>query len=213
MLSQLISSLSGSFRLKDLGRLSYFLGIQAQFSAQGLHLCQHKYISDLLFRAGMFDCKPIATPMVFGISLSLHDGDPLFNPIDYWSVVGALQYCTITRPDIFFAVNKVCQFLHAPTTVHWLAVKRILRYLKGTMTHGLQLTDSHLTLSCFTDVDWVSCPDGRLSTSGYCTYLGTNLVSWSSSKQKTVSRSSAESEYRGLANATSELMWVSAMLT
>ena len=103
--------------------------------------------------------------------------------------------------------------MHQPTSAHWLSVKRILRYLKGTMHEGLLLSSSsHLTLEGFTDADWGGQPDDRHSTSGYLVYLGGNLVSWSSSKQKVVSRSSVESEYRGLAFATAEMIWIQALL-
>jgi hypothetical protein len=131
----------------------------------------------------------------------------------YRSIVGALQYLTITRSDIAFAVNKACQFMQQPTTAHWLSVKRILQYLKGTLHDGLLLRPSpHLTVEGFTDADWGAQPDDRRSASGYLVYLGDNLVSWSSTKQKVVSRSSAESEYRGLVLATAEIIWMQALL-
>ncbi|RVW65725.1 Retrovirus-related Pol polyprotein from transposon RE1 [Vitis vinifera] len=131
----------------------------------------------------------------------------------YRSVVGALQYVTLTRPDIAFAVNKACQFMQQPTTAHWLSVKRILRYLRGTMQDGLLFSpSSNLTIEGFTDADWGAHLDDRRSSSGYLVYLGGNLVSWSSTKQKVVSRSSAESEYRGLVFATVEIIWMQALL-
>ena len=103
--------------------------------------------------------------------------------------------------------------MHSPTTVHWNGIKRILRYLKSTISHGISFQDSSdLSLTCFIDVDWASCPDDRKSTSGYCCFPGSDLISWSSSKQRVVSRSSAELEYRGLANAAAELIWVEALL-
>ena len=99
---------------------------------------------------------------------------------NYRSVVGALQYLTLTRPDISFAVNKVCQFLHSPTTTHWSAVKRILRYVKGTLSTGLQMRKSNSTLvSAFSDADWAGCVDDRRSTGGFAVFFGPNLVSWS----------------------------------
>jgi hypothetical protein len=150
-------------------------------------------------------CKAVDTPLSVSEKLSLVDGEPLSDEDStrYRSIVGALQYITLTRPDIAFAVNKVCQFLHAPTTVHWTAVKRILRYLRGTTSLGLRLSKSTSTMvSAFSDADWAGCPDDRRSTGGFAVFLGSNLISWTARKQPTVSRSSTEAEYKARANAT-----------
>jgi histone deacetylase 1/2 len=162
-------------------------------------------------KSWMTQCKPVTSPLSTSEKLSLHEGTAL-GPKDatnYRSVVGALQYLTLTRPDISFAVNKVCQFLHAPTTVHWAAVKRILRYLKQSTNLGLKISkSSSLLVSAFSDADWADCLDDKRSTGGFAVFLGTNLISWSARKQATVSRSSTEAEYKALANATAEVMWI-----
>ena len=128
--------------------------------------------------------------------------------------MGALQYLTLTRPDISFAVNKVCQFLHAPTSVHWSAAKRILRYVKGTIDLGLRIhpSKSVLVVSAFSDADWAGNVDDRRSTGGFAVFLGSNLISWTARKQPTVSRSSTEAEYKALANATAEMMLIQKLL-
>ncbi|MFS7990925.1 putative RNA-directed DNA polymerase [Helianthus anomalus] len=155
----------------------------------------------------------------------LPDDSPLLDdPSHYRQTVGALQYGTLSRPDIAFAVNRVCQFMHAPTENHWSAVKRILRYLKGTTNMGLWIhhntgyrlqafSDSHwLTdLRAFSNSDWVGCPVDRRSTGGFAIYLGSNLISWSAKKQKTVSRSSTESEYKAIADTVAELLWLKSL--
>jgi histone deacetylase 1/2 len=134
----------------------------------------------------------------------------------YRSVVGALQYATITHPEIAYSVNKVCQFMSHPLEAHWTAVKRILRYLKGTLDYGLQfnsLPPSQLpSIKAFCDADWASDPDDRRSTSGAAVYYGPNLVSWWSKKQPAVARSSAEAEYRSLAHVTAEILWIQTLL-
>ena len=112
--------------------------------------------------------------------LSLTEGESL-NQEDntsYRSIVGALQYLTLTRPDLAFSVNKICQFLHAPTTEHWTAAKRILRYVKDTLQLGITFTKYPSTfLSAFTDADWAGSVDDRRSTGGFAIFIRPNLVS------------------------------------
>ncbi|KAL5567439.1 hypothetical protein UlMin_024014 [Ulmus minor] len=192
----LIIQLHSAFAMRDLSQLSYFLGIEVIYDDQSIHLSQTKYIADLLERTEMLDCKPGTTPGVTGKALSQYDGEPFEGQTKYRSLVGALQYVTLTRPDIAFAVNKACQFMHNPTTAHWLSIKRILRYLRGTMQQGLHLNPStHLQVQTYADADYASTPDDQRSSSGYCLFLRDNLVSWSATKQKVISRSSAEFEY------------------
>jgi hypothetical protein len=186
----LLSDLKSDFALKDLGPLHYFLGIEVKQYSDGLLLTQEKYTNDILNRVGMLKCKSIPTPLSVDEKLSLSEGTSLSSEdaMAYHSVVGALQYLTRTCPDISFSVNKVCQFLHCPTSQHWYAVKRILRYLCGTMGFGLHLCrSSSLFLSAFSDADWASSADDRRSTGGFAVFLGPNLVLWSARKQPMVS--------------------------
>ncbi|XP_051211820.1 uncharacterized mitochondrial protein AtMg00810-like [Lolium perenne] len=213
---RVVATLSGTFPIKDLGRLDYFLGIEVSYNPRGMVLTQRKYALDLLHRANMEHCRAVTTPLSSTDKLSRHTGDPL-GPADvfsYRSLVGGLQYLTLTRPDLSFAVNKVYQFLSQPTTVHYEAVKRILRYVKGTISTGLHLQRTTSTaLDIYTDADWAGCPDDHRSTRGFAIFLGGNLVSWSSRKQPTVSRSSTEAEYKALANGTAEAIWIQSVLT
>uniref|UniRef100_A0A2N9GGL3 Integrase catalytic domain-containing protein n=1 Tax=Fagus sylvatica TaxID=28930 RepID=A0A2N9GGL3_FAGSY len=211
-LDKLITQLSAVFDLKDLGSLHYFLGLQVTRSSNGLYLNQAKYAHDLLKKHNMLDSKPAKSPSCPNTRLSLHDGDPLPDPHGYRSLVGALHYLTFTRPDISFSVHQVCQYMSTPTTIHLAAAKRILRYLRGTLNHGIAFSPGPIQLSAYTDADWAGDPDDRRSTSGYLVYLGSNPITWSAKKQPTVSRSSTESEYRALAIASAELCWIRTLL-
>ena len=175
-----IQRLGTHFAMKDLGDLHFFLGIEAKRTSTALVLTQTKYTLDLLTRTHMQDSKPCPTP---GSKLSAYDGAPLSDATEYRSIVVALQYLTLTRPDICYAVNQVCQFMHALTTVHPQAVKRILRYLKGSLGLGLTITPGPLTtFFAFSDADWAGCPDSRRSTTGFCVFLGKNLLTRVSKK-------------------------------
>ena len=223
-IEQVIKSLSQSFAVQDMGALSYFLGVEIDYQPDSIILSQKKYILDLISKAGLSDSKPVSSPMPTSANLTLGDSPTFDNPVRYRQLVGALQYVTLSRPDITFAVNKVCQFMHSPTENHWAVVKRILRYLQGTSSYGLRLkqqsdltvhayTDSSAPpITAFSDADWAGCPDDRRSTGGFAIYLGSNLVSWSARKQRTVSRSSTESEYKALADTVVELTWLQALL-
>ncbi|XP_026455872.1 uncharacterized protein LOC113356857 [Papaver somniferum] len=199
--------------MTDLGPLHHFFGIYVNRSSSGLYLSQSVYAKDIIARASMTNCNPVATPVDTNSKLSATSGPVIEDPTLYRSLDGALQYLTFTRPDISYAVQQVCLFTHDPREPYMLALKRILRYLKGTLDHGLFTSATTLTgLTAYSDVDWAGCPDSRRSTSGYCIFLGDNLVSWSSTRQATVSRSSAEAEYRGVANAVVETTWLRKLL-
>ncbi|URD92505.1 Retrotransposon protein [Musa troglodytarum] len=195
------------------GPLSYFLGVEATFTSSGLLLSQRKYIQDLLSKTNMQDAKEVITPLSTNESLKLYDGSPVSDATQYRQVLGSLQYLALTRPDISFAVNKLSQFMHQLSTTHWSAVKRILRYLKGTLHHGMFLRKhTPLNLHTFVDVNWAGNFNDRTSTSGYIIFLGANPINWSSKKQKIVARSTTEAEYRAIAITTTELNWVTNLL-
>nr|GEZ56704.1 hypothetical protein [Tanacetum cinerariifolium] len=179
---RIIASLHSEFALTDLGSLNYFLGISAQRSASGLFLSQSKFTEEILERAHMQNCNPCRTPVD---TESKHGSDD----------------------------DPVCLYMHDPRDPHFTALNRILCYVRGTLDYGLQLHVSSTTqLSAYTDADWAGCPVIRRSTSGYCVFLGDNLLSWSAKRWVTLSCSSVEAEYRGVANVVTETAWIRNLL-
>ncbi|KAE8712905.1 hypothetical protein F3Y22_tig00110221pilonHSYRG00062 [Hibiscus syriacus] len=171
------------------GILNFLLGIEVNYEFGGVVLSQKKYIHELLHRNGFENANGLPTPMVTNCKLSANDGNPVEKVAHYRSIVGALQYVVITRPDIAFVVNRSCQFMQAPLETHFQAVKR------------------------FTGASWGADVDDRCSTSGYYIYFGGNIVSWSSQKQQVVARSTAEAEYRSVAYATTKMAWLESLLS
>ncbi|XP_042426160.1 uncharacterized mitochondrial protein AtMg00810-like [Zingiber officinale] len=201
--------LAHCFAMKDLGSLRYFLGIEIASSPKGYLLSQSKYIADLFERAHLTDNRVVDTPLETNARYSPSDGSPLPDPNLYRTVVGSLVYLTVTRPDIAYAVHVVSQFVTAPTTVHWAAVLRILQYLRGTQFQSLLFpSTSSLELCAYSDADWAGDLTDRKSTTGFCIFLGDSLISWKSKKQDVISRSSIEAEYRAMATATCEIVWL-----
>ncbi|WVZ17679.1 hypothetical protein V8G54_010661 [Vigna mungo] len=190
----------------DLGPLSYFLGIAVTRNATGMFLSQKKYAEEILERAGMTNCKTCPTPVDTKPKLGASNDIPYEDPTKYRRLAGALQYLTLTRPDISYAVQQVCLHMHDPKENHMNALKRILRYIQGTIDFGLHLYKSTMgNLLSYTDADWGGCPDTRRSTFGYCIFFGDNLISWSSKRQPTLSHSR-------VANVVSESCWIQNLL-
>ncbi|XP_060190401.1 uncharacterized mitochondrial protein AtMg00810-like [Lycium barbarum] len=168
LLESLIQTLKSEFSMNDLGTVNYFLGVSIVARNGGYFLCQFKYVKDLLTRANLMSSKPVSTPLSPKSLLHLEDSPPFYDPTLYRSLVGGLQYLTFTRPDIDFAVNQVSQFMHSPLDMHYTTDKRILRYLQGSLDHGLFILGGSIdNLQCYSDVDWAGCPATRRSTSAY----------------------------------------------
>ncbi|KAL6321050.1 hypothetical protein AAG906_012034 [Vitis piasezkii] len=176
MVHKFMQLLAHQFSLKDLRHLSYFLGMEVIPNDHGILLSQQSYIVYLFTRTKMMDAKPVHTPLPTTPPITLHSGSSLKDPTKYRTIVGSLQYLLITQPNIAFAVNKLSQYMHKPTTEHWIL-------------------------------------DDFTSTSAYVVYIGRNLISWSSKKQRTVARSSTEAKYRSVATTATELNWVNSLLT
>jgi transposase InsO family protein len=208
-IARLKQFLQEQFHTKDLGKLRYFLGIEVARSRTGINLSQRKYALDLLEETGLLGSRPVDIPMDPNKKLLKDEGELFEDPGRYRRLVGKLNYLTITRPDISYAVSVVSQFLEAPRVSHWEAITRIIRYLKRQPGLGiLYRPNGHLRVEGFTSADWAGSPSDRRPTTGYCTFFGGNLVTWKSKKQTVVARSSAEAEYRAMAYTATELTWL-----
>ncbi|GJU44907.1 ribonuclease H-like domain-containing protein, partial [Tanacetum coccineum] len=182
LLQQIISSLHSEFDMTDMGALNYFLGIFVTRDSIGMFLSQKQYAIELLDRAHMLNCNPTRTPADMESNMG-PEGTPVSEPTLYRSLAGGLQYLTFTRPDLSYDVQQICLYMHDPREPHLTALKHILRYIQGTLDFGLQLyASSGSYLIAYSDTDWTGCPATRRSTSGYCVFLGNNLLSWSSKR-------------------------------
>ncbi|XP_020691342.2 uncharacterized protein LOC110105981 [Dendrobium catenatum] len=205
-IQRLLDQLNRQFSMKHLGEANMFLGIRITKQNDQYFLSQEQYASSILQQADMLNCNSLANPTVTKFPSVFSPNTVISDPAMYRKLTGALQYLTLTRPDIAFSVNLLSQHMHDPKPEHTYLLKRLLRYIKGTLSFGLQITRNNLILQSFSDADWAGDPISRKSTSGYCSFLGTNLISWTVKKQHTVARSSTESEYRSLASLTADII-------
>ena len=214
-ISTITGLLHNFFHIKNLGDLTYFIGIEVAHNATGIHLSQRKYILDLLKDVGMLGCGLAPTPMLHNTKLSATKGIPLGDAEStaYRRLIGRLIYMINTQPDISFSVNHLSQFISHPTNEHHQAVMRILRYLKRNPSTSIFLhSKSPIQLKAYSDSDWATCLETRKSIIGFSIYLEESFISWKSKKQQTISRSSSKAEYRALVATTCELQWITYLL-
>lgn len=182
-------------------------------SKEGIFVTQRKYTFDLLKKTGLLGCKAAETPTKLNLKLQHARIEDVVNIDQFQRLVGRLIYLSHTRPDIAFAVSRVSQFMHSPRQEHFEPAYRILRYLKGTPGKGLIFKkQGHLQVEVYTDADWAGSITDRKCTSGYCTFVGGNLVTWQSKKQNVVTRSSVEAEFRSMAHGICEALWIERLL-
>jgi len=206
-------TLHQTFRIKDLGKLKYFLGFEISRTKKGIHMCQRKYALDILNETGMTNNKPCQTPLMSDTKPLFATNNTSYNVDSYRRLIGKLLYLTNSRPNINYSVHLLSQFVQAPTTYHHQAAQHILRYIKADPGRGLFFPrDTSLQIKGFSDSDWATCPETRRSITGYCVFLGESLILWKSKKQSTVSRSSSKAEYRALTTTSCEIQWISYIL-
>ena len=212
------AALCERFEMVDRGEIHYLLGmsIKRDRECRTLTISKTNYVEKVLRKFGMKNCKPISTPLELGRKFQqLSQGDEPFNVQTYQQAIGCLTYMsTATRPDIAAAVGVLFQYMSRPSKDHWIGVKRVLRYLKGTLLYGLKFSahEEEPELFAYSDADWAGDVDTRRSTSGYVFQIGSSTVSWSSKKQTTVAKSSTEAEYVALSSATQEAVWLRSLM-
>ncbi|XP_020705998.1 uncharacterized protein LOC110116661 [Dendrobium catenatum] len=207
-IQSLLKLLNSQFALNQLGQISLFLGIQVLRNTSGYFLTQQHYAKKILHDAGFDDSKPAPTPVTAKSKHKYNNLQPFQDPTLYRRLAGSLQYLSILRPDIAFATNLVFQRMHHPTEQDFQALKQLLRYVKGMSFYGLPIMVGDLNLTTYTNGDWASDTIDCTSISGFCIFLGPNLISWYVKKQITVAKSSTKVEYRSLSAATSDVIWL-----
>lgn len=210
--SKVISStkkmLTKHFDMKDMGVADVILGIKISKTSDGLSLSQSHYVETILKKFKAYDDKPVKSPVDLGIYLAKNTGEPV-SQLEYSRVIGSLMYITnCTRPDIAYIVNKLSRFTSNPSVVHWKALNRVLRYLRHTVEYGLHYSKYPAVLEGYTDANWISDTKDSKSTSGYVFTIGGGAVSWKSSKQTCIARSTMESEFIALDKAGEEAEWL-----
>ncbi|GJX31377.1 retrovirus-related pol polyprotein from transposon TNT 1-94 [Tanacetum coccineum] len=213
--TQLFSDLMKSrFEMSMMGEMTFFLGLQVNQSPRGIFINQSNYVLEILKKYGMETCDPVGTPMEIKDKLDLDQNGSPVDATKYRSMIGALMYLTSSRPDIVHATCLCARYQAKPTEKHLKEVKRIFRYLRGTVNTGLWYTkDSGIELTRFSDADYAGCKDTFKSTSGGAQFLGEKLVSWSSKKQDCTALSTAEAEYVSLSVCCAQVLWMRTQLT
>lgn len=209
------SRMMREFEMTDLGQLSYFLGIEFTRTEKGLLMHQKKYASDLLRKFNMLECNSAATSAI-GVKLEKEGDEELVDPTNFRKIVGSLRYLCNSRSDLTYSVGLISGFMYKPSTPHLLAAKRILRYVKGTVDHGILFKDKGAgiepELFGYIDSNWCGDKGDRKSTASYVFMYGKSPISWGSKKESIVALSSCEVEYIAAFMSACLAVWVDALM-
>ncbi|XP_019242469.1 PREDICTED: uncharacterized protein LOC109222580 [Nicotiana attenuata] len=212
-IDSLKSFLHETFKIKDLGRLHYFLGMEVLYKGDGVLISQRKFTMDLLKEFVCTKYSSLSSPLDPSTKLKADESPLLADPSNYRKLVGKLNFLTNTRLDISFSIQHLSQYMQSPRESHLKAAYHVLRYLKGDPSLGIFFSNSKdYGVKAFCDLDWEACPETRKSVSGYIVLLGNSPISWKSKKQSTISLSSAEAEYRAARQVVGELVWLVTLL-
>ncbi|CAM8998041.1 unnamed protein product [Rhodiola kirilowii] len=200
--------LSSSFSIKDIGEAGVILGIRIKCENKGLALSQSHYVEKVLKKFNCLNCVPVSTPMDPSVKLMPNTGEAV-SQLVYSQVIGCLMYAmTSTRPDIAYAVGKLSRYTSNPSTHHWEAIRRVLKYLNGTMNYGLVYAGFPSVLEGYTDASWITNLEDHSSTSGWVFLLGGSAISWASKKQTCITSSTMEYEFIALVATGKEAEWL-----
>ncbi|KAE8671027.1 hypothetical protein F3Y22_tig00112000pilonHSYRG00251 [Hibiscus syriacus] len=214
MIEEFKGTMTREFEMTDLGLMKFFLGLEVRQVETGIFVSQETYAKEILKKYNMENCNPVSTPMEPGAKLSKFDGGERVDASRYRSLVGSLRYLTCTRPDLSLSVGIVSRFMEEPVYSHWKALKRILRYIQGTVSLGLFYSKAEdYKLVGYSDSDWCGDIDDRKSTSGYVFFMGDTAFTWLSKKQPIVTLSTCEAEYVAASWCVCHAIWLRNLLS
>lgn len=213
MMGDFKKSMMNEFDMTDLGKMRYFLGIEVQQLESGIFISQKKYAGDVLRRFRMEECNAVSNPIVPGVKITKDENGVVVDSTIYKQLVGSLIYLTSTRPDLMYIVSLISRYMSQPTELHFMAAKRVLRYVKGTIDYGILYKKKGCSvLTAYTDSDYAGCLEDRKSTSGYAFMMSSGAVAWSSKKQPIVTLSTTEAEYVAAAACACQAIWMKMVL-